>query len=102
MLPDRAADVPPLARDTFETRPSNYRYACEVNMFRLKHFFPLSIHLPNLGQVPMIRTLLLLAIAVALAANYGDSPRAASVGPGEGNVPQGTQSDSSFTNSFLT
>src|SRR5258708_13334724 len=48
----------------------------------------------------MIRRLLSLAFAVVLATVYGASPRAASVGPGVGNIPQGTQTDDSFRNSF--
>ncbi len=48
----------------------------------------------------MIRRPLSLAIAVVLATSYGASPRAASVGPGVGNIPQGTQTDDSFRNSF--
>src|SRR6266700_1208499 len=50
--------------------------------------------------MPMIRRPLSLAIAVVLATSYGASPRAASVGPGVGNIPQGTQTDDSFRNSF--
>src|SRR5216684_4124780 len=90
----------PLARNTLETRPSNYRCACEVNMFPVKPFVIHSIHLPNLWEVSMIRLLVSLGIAVVLATSYGDSPRAASLGPGVGNIPQGTQTDDSFRNSF--
>ena len=71
-------------------------------MFRLKSSFLHSIHLPNLWEEPVIRLLFSLAIAVLLATSYGDSPRAASVGPGVGNIPQGTQTDDSFRNSFAT
>src|SRR5467141_4509195 len=99
MLHNRAADVP-LARNTRETRPS--RWASEGNMFRLKSSFLHSIHLPNLWEEPLIRLLFSLAIAVLLATSYGDSPRAASVGPGVSNIPQGTQTDDSFRNSFAT
>src|SRR5260370_16751251 len=69
-------------------------------MFPLKPFFRHSIHLPNLWEGPMTRPLLSLAIAVVLATSYGASPRAASVGPGVGNISQGTQTDDSFRNSF--
>src|SRR5260370_720642 len=55
---------------------------------------------PEFKEVQMIRRLLSLAFAVVLAIVYGASPRAASVGPGVGNIPQGTQSDESFGNSF--
>src|SRR5216684_5119398 len=89
----------PPARAYTQTRLSNTVYACEVNMLPLKPFCH-SIRLRNLWEVPMIRTLLLLGIAVALAASYGASPRAASVGPGVGNIPQGTQADDAFRNSF--
>src|SRR5260370_23332168 len=77
-----------------------YRWACEVNMFRLKSSFLHSVHLPNLWEEPVIRFLFSLAIAVLLATSYGDSPRAASVGPGVGNIPQGTQTNDAFRNSF--
>src|SRR5260370_8359687 len=69
-------------------------------MFRITSSFLHSIHLPNLWEEPVIRLLFSLAIAVVLAASYGDSPRAASVGPGVGSIPQGTQTDDSFRNSF--
>src|SRR5713226_9505038 len=90
----------PLARNTLETRPSNYRCACEVNMFPVKPFVIHSIYLSNLLEVPIIRPLLLLAIAVVLAVSYGVAPHAASVGPGVGNIPQGTQADDAFRNSL--
>src|SRR6266851_5530843 len=61
---------------------------------------PQSIRLRNLWEVPMIRPLLSLAVVVVLATSYGAPPRAASVGPGVGNIPQGTQTDDSFKNSF--
>jgi len=69
-------------------------------MFPVKPFVIHSIHLPNLWEVSMIRLLVSLGIAVVLATSYGDSPRAASLGPGVGNIPQGTQTDDSFRNSF--
>src|SRR5258708_22093664 len=69
-------------------------------MSPFKPSFIHSIHLPNLWEVPMIRPLLSLAIAVVIAISYGASPRAASVGPGVLNIPQGTQTDDSFRNSF--
>src|SRR3989475_8031960 len=69
-------------------------------MFPLKPFFRHSIHLPNSRQVPLIRRLFSLAIAVVFATSYGAPPRAASVGPGVGNIPQGMQTDDSFRNSF--
>src|SRR5229473_337790 len=130
MLPNRAEDVPTGARDTLETRPSEYRFVCEVNMLPVKRL-PQSIRLRNLWEVPrtfcstsslldhyacrqsrpapgagirermrMIRPLLSLAVAVILATSYGASPRAAIVGPGVGNISQGTQTDDSFRNSF--
>src|SRR5437870_9694811 len=95
-----ALQMSPLARNTLQTRPSENRCACEVNMYPLKPFFRHSIHLPNLWEVPMIRLLLSLAIAVVLATSYRASPRAASPGPGVGNIPQGTQTEDSFGNSF--
>jgi hypothetical protein len=49
----------------------------------------------------MIRRFLSLAVAVVLATGYGASPRAASVGPGVGNIPQRTQTDDSFRDSFV-
>src|SRR5713226_6989836 len=52
------------------------------------------------GGMRMMGPLLLLAVAVLLATSYGDSPRAASVGPRVGNIPQGTQTDDSFRVSF--
>src|SRR5260370_18780169 len=98
MLPNRAEDVPTGARDTLETRPSEYRFVCEVNMLPVKRL-PQSIRLRNLWEVPrrfcsapllldpyacqqsrpapgaeiqrgmhMIRRLLSLALAVVLAA----------------------------------
>src|SRR6059058_376984 len=69
-------------------------------MFPLKPFFRHSIHLPNSRPVPLIRRLFSLAIAVVFATSYGAPPRAASVGPGVGNIPQGMQTDDSFRNSF--
>src|ERR1700686_372628 len=90
---------PPARAYTQAQRPK-YRCACEVNMFPLRPFFLHSMYVRNLREVPTIRLLLSLAIAVVLAISYGDSPRAASVGPGIGNVPQGTQTDDSFRNSF--
>src|SRR6266446_78174 len=51
-------------------------------------------------RMRMIRPLLSLAVAVVLATSYGASPRAAIVGPGVGNISQGTQTDDSFRNSY--
>src|SRR5260370_22436359 len=51
-------------------------------------------------QLSLIRGLLLLGVAVVLAVSYGASPRAASFGPGVGNIPQGTQTEDSFADSF--
>src|SRR5260370_9390491 len=54
----------------------------------------------NQFQLSLIRGLLLLGVAVVLAISYGASPRAASFGPGVGNIPQGTQTEDSFAHSF--
>jgi len=51
-------------------------------------------------QLSLIRGLLLLGVVVILAISYGASPRAASFGPGVGNIPQGTQTEDSFADSF--
>jgi len=99
MLHNRPVNVPTGARMHANATPES-RCACEVNMFPLEPFFLHSIHLSNLWEVAMIRLLLSLAIAVVLATSYGDSPRAASVGPGVGNIPQGTQTDDAFRSSF--
>src|SRR5258707_1636473 len=99
MLHNRPVNVPTGARMHANATPES-RCACEVNMFPLEPFFLHSIHLSNLWEVAMIRRPLSLAVAVVLATSYGASPRAASVGPGVGNTPQGTQTDDSFRSSF--
>src|SRR5713226_2152161 len=120
----------PRARDILRTRPTENRCACEVNMLKFMLFHkcirlrnlwkvpksfcstlslldPYACQQSRLaaeagirGGMRMMRPLLLLAVAVVLAASYGASPRAASVGPGVGNIPQGTQTDDFFRNSF--
>jgi hypothetical protein len=62
-------------------------------MFPLKPLFLDSPHIPNLWELGLIRPLLLLAMAVVLVSSQGASPRAFSVGPRIGNVPQGTQTN---------
>src|SRR6266571_6622258 len=52
------------------------------------------------GGLHMIRRLLSLAVPVVLATGSGASPDTAPVGPGVGNIPQGTQADDSFASSF--
>src|SRR5260370_22224419 len=51
-------------------------------------------------HLSLIRGLLLLGVAVVLAISYGASTRAAYFGPGVGNIPQGTQTEDSFADSF--
>jgi len=43
-----------------------------------------------------------LLIPVALAISYGPTPAAAATGAGVGNIPQGTQTDKAYANSFVT
>jgi len=47
-----------------------------------------------------LRRLLVLSIPVVLVVAYAGSPASASLGPGVGNLPQGTQTNQAYKNSF--
>jgi hypothetical protein len=47
-----------------------------------------------------LRRLLVLSIPVVLIVAYAGSPASASLGPGVGNLPQGTQTNQAYKNSF--
>src|SRR5260370_18500718 len=81
----------PLARNTLETRPSENRCVCEVNMLPVSKSFPYSLHIQELCGIEkrLCLTLLLLTTLVPLSF-------AQSVPP----PPHGTHTDPSFADSF--
>src|SRR5258708_8195935 len=89
--PEPRCECPPLARNALETRPSENRCVCEVNMLPVSKSFPYSLHIQELCGIEkrLCLTLLLLTTLVPLSF-------AQSVPP----PPQGTQTDASFADSF--
>ncbi len=90
MLPNRAADVPTGARDTLETRPSDNRCACEVNMLPVKPL-PHSSRIRSLCEMQKHLCSALLLLTTLVPPSFAQS-----VPP----PPQGTQTDAAFGDSF--
>src|SRR5260370_19057560 len=81
----------PLARNTLETRPSENRCVCEVNMLPVSKSFPYSLHIQELCGIErrLCLTLLLLTTLAPLSFAQSVTP-----------PPHRTQTDTSFAANF--
>src|SRR6266436_1797621 len=89
--PKPRCECPPLARNTLETRPSENRCVCEVNMLPVSKSFPYSLHIQDLCGIEKY-----LCLTLLLLTTLGPLSFAQSVPP----PPQGAQTDASFADSF--
>src|SRR5260221_14411698 len=89
--PEARCECPPLARNTLETRPSQNRCVCEVNMLPVSKSFPNSLLIQDLCGIEKY-----LCLTLLLLTTLGPLSFAQSVPP----PPQGTQTDASFADSF--
>src|SRR5260370_13925630 len=89
--PEPRCECPPVASNTLETRPSQNRCVCEVNMLPVSKSFPNSLLIQDLCGIEKY-----LCLTLLLLTTLGPLSFAQSVPP----PPQGTQTDASFADSF--